>query len=102
MRGKTERIGKIIEGLLLKKGITKKIQLKEIKTILYSFFSEEEKRNIKVGTIKNKKLYIYVRSPGLLYEVKCFKKELILEKIKQEGKVDLKDICIILDDNSDG
>lgn len=102
MRGKTERIGKIIEGLLLKKGITKNIQLKDIKTILYSFFSEEEKLNIKVGTIKNKKLYIYVKSPGLLYEAKCFKKEMILEKLKQEGNADIKDVSFVLDDNSDG
>ena len=102
MRGKTERIDDLIKKVLLKKGITKNIQSNRIRTIISPVLSENELSKIRVGQIKNKKLYLLVDSSSLLYEIKCFKKDLLLETINKHSQFDLIDISVVLDCNRNG
>ena len=102
MRGKTERIDDIIKKILLQKGITKNIQLNRIRSVISSVLSGEEFARIRVGRLKNKKLYLHVDSSSLLYELRCFKKDLLLEKINSVGDIKVSDICLVLDMKSHG
>lgn len=97
MRGKTERIDDLIKKVLLRKGITKNIQLNRIRTVISSVLSEEEFTRIRVGQLKNRKLYLHVDSSSLLYELRCFKKDMLLEKINSVGEIRVSDICLVLD-----
>ena len=97
MRGKTERIDKILEKLLLKKGLTKNIQLGEIREALSQILSNNEKKNIRISHIGNNRLYLYISSSSLLYEIKCFKKDQILEELNRKSTTKISDICFILD-----
>jgi hypothetical protein len=102
MRGKTERIDGLIKKVLLKKGITKNIQSNKIRSIISSVLSEDELARVRVGQIKNRKLFLHVDSSSMLYEIKCFKKDLMLEKINGTGDHNLSDISVVLDNNSNG
>ena len=97
MRGKTERIDNLIKKVLLKKGITNNIQSNKIKSVISKVLDEKELARTRVGQIKNNKLYLHVNSSSLLYEIKCFKKDMILEKINGTGDYHLSDICVVLD-----
>ncbi|MHC4944503.1 MAG: DciA family protein [Planctomycetota bacterium] len=97
MRGKTEKLDKIIRSVLLKKGITKNIQLNKIRVVLAKIFSREELDHIRLGHLKNKKLYMYVDSASLLYEIRCFKKAGIIEKINDELGIKVTDISLNLE-----
>ena len=102
MRGKTERLDNLIKKVLLKKGITRNIQSNRIRSIISRVLSEGEMARTRVGQIKNKKLFLHVNSSSLLYEIKCFKKDLILDKINETENLNLSDICVVLDNNSNG
>lgn len=97
MRGKTERIDKILENVFLKTGLTKNIQLNQIQSIISSCLDEYDHNHLRIGYIKNRKLYLYVDSSSYLYEIKCFKKNSILEKLKENTNINISDICLILD-----
>jgi hypothetical protein len=97
MRGKTEKIDAIIQKVLARKGITRNIRLNRIRVILDAFFTEKEAGHLKVGALKNDKLVIQVDSPSLLYEIRCFRKEQLLECLKQKGDPNIKDITLVLD-----
>jgi hypothetical protein len=102
MRGKTEKLDKIIRSVLLKKGITKNIQLNKIRGVLAAIFSTEELDHIRLGHLKNRKLIIYVDSSSLLYEIKCFKKAVMIEAIDNELGIKVKDISLILENTKNG
>jgi hypothetical protein len=61
--------------------------------------TKEEMSHLKLGYLKAGKLYLYVDSSSVLYEIRCFKKQEILNQINNELKVHLKDICLIMDSN---
>lgn len=102
MRGRTEKLDKILQGFLLKKGITKNIQLNRVRAVLDKVFSKEESAHLKIGYLKYGKLYLYVDSAGLLYEIRCFKKVELLARINQELDLKLKDICLLMDNGKNG
>ena len=101
MRGKTEKIDQIIKNVFLKKGITNNLQLNRIKKAISSQIKEEEKSYIRVSHIKNKKLFIFIKSSSLLYEIKCFKKDDILQSIREEGGIYIDDVCFMMDSDRD-
>ncbi len=101
MRGKTEKLNKVIEKLLLSKGITKNIQFNKINTILRSNISVKEMESIRIGYLKKGILYIFVNSSSLLYEINCFKKESIFSAIKKRELFDIKKIKFLLVDKND-
>ena len=97
MRGQTERINTILQKVLANKGITKSIQLNQLRKIVYRFFNDNEKKHLKVGNVKNEKLVLHLDSSSLLYEIKCFRKDGLLDFIKQESEQVIKDIILVLD-----
>lgn len=97
MRGKTERINTILQKVLANKGITKSIQLNSLRKIVNRFFTDTEKKHLKVGNVKNDKLVLHLDSSSLLYEIKCFRKDNLLDFIKQESDQVIKDIILVLD-----
>ena len=96
MRGKTERIDKIIESVLSKKGITRNIQSNKIRNILTDLLGRSEAEQIQIENFKNNRLILSVNSSSLLYELRCFKKDQLLDAFKREQSITVKEITFVL------
>jgi hypothetical protein len=96
MRGNTERIDKIIESVLSKKGITRNIQSNKIRNILTDLLGKSEAEHIQIENFKNNRLILSVDSSSLLYELKCFKKDQLLEALKKEQSITINEITFVL------
>jgi len=92
VKGKPEKLDRIIAKVLLKKGITKNIQQNKIQAIINSCLKEHEKEHVKINYIKNNKLFLIIDTPSLLYDIQCFRKNEILQKIKNDQELSIAEI----------
>ena len=102
MNRKPESLKRVLENVLLKKGIKKDLQINRLRGALMPCFTEAEFSQIRLSYIKKKKLIIYVKSSSLLYEFKCFRKESMLEALKKLGNPRIDDIQLILETARNG
>lgn len=97
MRGKTERLGTIIEKILIKKGFVRSIEQKTVSEILSNIFEGHYKNQFRVHLIKNGKLHIACKSPSIRYELSSFKKDIIIDLLKSRG-IEISDIVFDMED----
>ena len=97
MRGKTERLGSILEKVLLKKGVARTLELKTVSQVVGEVLGEEYGNGVRVGGLKKGKLVLSCKSPSIGYEIIGFKRNAIIAALEEKG-IKVSDLVVNMED----